>query len=78
MANIKDLRPITPRINRTRALSAIKNITRHHSAITSGNGNHSGDTGTVQTAGGLAATTKSYFAMEQWSCAMIRPKLQMA
>lgn len=37
MATIKDLRPITPRTNGTRALSAIKNIARHHSATTGGN-----------------------------------------
>lgn len=37
MAQIKDLRPITPRTNGIRALSAIKNIARHHSATTSGN-----------------------------------------
>ncbi|WP_336822928.1 N-acetylmuramoyl-L-alanine amidase [Sporosarcina sp. USHLN248] len=36
MATIKDLRPITPRTNGTRKLSAIKNIARHHSATTSG------------------------------------------
>lgn len=37
MTIIKDLRPITPRTNGTRKLSAIKNIARHHSATTSGN-----------------------------------------
>lgn len=37
MATIKDLRSITPRTNGTRALSAIKNIARHHSATTEGN-----------------------------------------
>ncbi|WP_342505853.1 N-acetylmuramoyl-L-alanine amidase [Sporosarcina sp. FSL K6-2383] len=37
MVNIKDLRSITPRTNGTRALSAIKNIARHHSATSSGN-----------------------------------------
>lgn len=36
MAIIKDLRPITPRTNGTRALSAIKNIARHHSATPTG------------------------------------------
>ena len=36
MAIIKDLRPITPRTNGTRKLSAIKNIARHHSAGTTG------------------------------------------
>lgn len=37
MVTIKDLRPITPRTNGTRALSAIKNIARHHSATDEGN-----------------------------------------
>lgn len=37
MVKIKDLRPITPRTNGTRSLSAIKNIARHHSATTTGN-----------------------------------------
>ena len=36
MATIKDLRPITPRTNGTRKLTAIKNIARHHSAGTTG------------------------------------------
>lgn len=36
MATIKDLRPITPRTNGTRKLSAIKSIARHHSAGTTG------------------------------------------
>lgn len=37
MAVIKDLRPITPRTNGTRPLSAIKNIARHYSATKTGN-----------------------------------------
>ena len=37
MVTIKDIRPITPRTNGTRALSAIKNIARHHSATADGN-----------------------------------------
>lgn len=37
MAKIKDLRPITPRTNGTRKLSAIKNIARHYSATKTGN-----------------------------------------
>jgi len=36
MAKIIDLRPITPRTNGTRKLSAIKNIARHHSAGSTG------------------------------------------
>lgn len=36
MAKIKDLRPITPRTNGTRKLSAIKNIARHYSATKTG------------------------------------------
>lgn len=36
MATIKDLRPITPRTNGARKLSAIKNIARHHSATVTG------------------------------------------
>lgn len=36
MTTIKDLRPITPRTNGTRSLSAIKNIARHHSATEEG------------------------------------------
>jgi len=37
MTTIKDLRPITPRTNGTRSLSAIKNIARHHSGGATGN-----------------------------------------
>lgn len=36
MAVIQDLRPITPRTNGTRKLSAIKNIARHYSATKAG------------------------------------------
>src|SRR4051812_39698845 len=36
MTKIRDLRPITPRTNGTRALSTIRNIARHHSGGVTG------------------------------------------
>lgn len=77
MVTVKDLRSITPRTNGTRALSAIENIARHHSATDEGDWSAFWNYWNKTKSGGLVAITKLSYEMALWNCAMTPKKSRM-